>query len=113
MLSNCHHATLSTIRCNDGLISSNTVGYVWNGEQLRISTLKNRMKYKNLVANPSAIICVIAPNNASDYVEIRGDATLEDDPDRSFFCRQYIAGAGVEPVGPENRSLLILLHFSG
>jgi hypothetical protein len=31
-----------------------------------------------------------------DYIEVRGHATLEDDPDRSFFRRQFMRGMGGE-----------------
>ena len=37
---------MTTIRHNDGRMSSNPVGYVWTGEALGVSTLKSRMKYK-------------------------------------------------------------------
>ena len=100
LLNSCHHGTLSTVRHNDGLISSNPVGFIWDGEKIQISTLKKRMKSKNLMANPLVTFCVISPKNITEYVEIRGYASLEDDLDRSFFRKQFMAGAGVEP--PEN-----------
>ena len=43
---------LSTIRHKDGLISTNPVGFDWDGEFVRISTLKARVKYANLLADP-------------------------------------------------------------
>ncbi len=43
---------VSTIRHRDGLISSNPVTYSWDGECVRFSTIKGRMKYANLLANP-------------------------------------------------------------
>lgn len=89
---------LSTIRHTDGLISTNPVGYVWNGETLRISTLKSRLKYRNLIANPLATMCVMSPKNAMSYVEIRGRATVQDDPGRVFAREQFMVGSGgIEP----------------
>ena len=41
-------ATVSTIRHQDGLISTNPVGFDWDGEFVRLSTLKSRVKYRNL-----------------------------------------------------------------
>lgn len=85
---------LSTIRHTDGLISTNPVGFVWDGESIRISTLKSRLKYKNLLANPLAAFCVISPKNPMSYVEVRGHATAQDDPDRSFARLQFMTGSG-------------------
>jgi PPOX class probable F420-dependent enzyme len=85
---------MTTIRHNDGRMSSNPVGYVWTGEALGVSTLKSRMKYKNLAANPMITFCVVSNEDLTRYVEIRGRATLEDDPDRSFLRRQFIRQSG-------------------
>lgn len=114
MLSSCHHATLSTIRHSDGLISTNPVSFVWDGDKVRISTLKNRMKYTNLLANPQVTFCLINLKNITQYVEIRGHATLADDTDRSFFRKQFIQGAGVEPPAnidpPDRERVIITIH---
>src|SRR5207249_4615787 len=67
---------LTTIRHKDGRISSNPVGYVWDGESVRISTLASRMKYANLVANPTVTFCVVDRDDHTRYVELRGHATL-------------------------------------
>ena len=92
---------MSTIRHSDGLLSTNPVGFVWDGRHLRVSTLKSRMKYKNLMADSRLSFCVVSLSNIMDYVEIRGYATLQDDTDRSFFRRQFMEGmGGQEP--PEN-----------
>jgi len=50
-------AMVSTIGHKDGLISTNPVAFDWDGEYIRLSTLKSRVKYRNLLANhrsPSA-----------------------------------------------------------
>jgi PPOX class probable F420-dependent enzyme len=80
---------LSTIRHNDGRISTNPVSFLWNGQELEVSTLKGRMKYKNLVANPAATLCVIHPQNPMSYVEVRGTVRLVDDPDREYLRHQF------------------------
>ncbi|MEZ4290489.1 MAG: pyridoxamine 5'-phosphate oxidase family protein [Myxococcota bacterium] len=54
ILAATHHGVMSTIRASDGLISTNPVGYVWDGACVRISTIKDRIKYRNLLANPSS-----------------------------------------------------------
>jgi len=83
---------MATIRA-DGLISVNPVGLMWDGEFVRVSTVKTRVKYKNLVNDPRVSISIPHRNNPNVYVEIRGVAELTDDPDRSFInsiARHYM-----------------------
>lgn len=105
---------MTTIRHSDGRMSSNPVGYVWTGEALGVSTLKSRMKYRNLLSNPMITLCVIANDDLTRYVEIRGHATLEDDEDRSFLRRQFIRQSGgdeppddMDPPGAERVTIWI------
>lgn len=105
---------LSTIR-HDGLISTNPVGFVWDGERIRISTLKSRLKYKNLVADPRVTFCLISPQNIMSYIEVRGYAELEDDTDRSFSRTQFKYGSGgQEPPAdldpPEAERAIIIIR---
>lgn len=97
LLANHHFGIMSTVRHNDGRLSSNPVGFVWDGTHIRVSSLKSRMKYKNLLADSRIGFCVMSPKNPMAYLEIRGIAELEDDTDRAFFRKQFIAGAGEEP----------------
>lgn len=114
LLARCHQAMLSTIRHVDGLISTNPVGYVCEESRIRISTIKERMKYKNLLVNPLVSFCVISPDDVMEYLEIRGYATLEDDEDRSFSRKQFIRSAGVEPPEdldpPGTERVIITIH---
>lgn len=105
---------ISTIRQKDGLISTNPVGYVWDGECVRVSTLKGRMKYKNLVANPTVTFCVVHASDFTRYVELRGNASLEDDPEREFLKRQFRENSGgaeapadLDPPGAERATIRI------
>lgn len=77
-------AVVSTLRHKDGVISSNPISFEWNGEHIQFSTLKQRVKYKNLLANPQITICIMSSKNTTRYVEIRGRAELIDDPEGSF-----------------------------
>jgi PPOX class probable F420-dependent enzyme len=84
-------ATVSTISHKDGLISTNPVGFDWNGEYVRLSTLKSRVKYRNLLANPQITFCTVDPKMPTRYVEIRGYAEVYEDPagalNRKLFSR--------------------------
>ncbi len=105
---------MTTMRHSDGRMSTNPVGYVWDGQSVRVSTLKSRMKYKNLVANPIITFCVVAQDDLTRYVELRGHATLEDDPDRSFLRLQFLRQSGgeeppadLDPPGAERVTIRI------
>jgi PPOX class probable F420-dependent enzyme len=107
-------AMLTTLRA-DGLLSTNPVGYVWDGRHIRVSTLKSRMKYKNILRDDRVCFCVQSPNKPMDYLEVRGHATAEEDPDRSFFREQFMRGmGGEEPPAdldpPDAERVIIVIH---
>jgi PPOX class probable F420-dependent enzyme len=115
LLRSSHVAMLTTIRHNDGLLSTNPVGFVWDGECIRVSTLKSRIKFKNLTANPLVTFCLVSPTNMMSYIEVRGHATLEDDVDGSFTRLQFMTGSGgQEPPAdldsPESERVIIKIH---
>lgn len=92
-----HFAMLTTIR-TDGLLSTNPVGFVFDGENVRISTLKSRLKYANIKHDSRVAFCVQSFTNPMHYIELRGHATLAIDTDRSYFRTQFMNGSGgVEP----------------
>ncbi len=106
---------LSTVREKDGLISTHPVGYVWDGKRVRVSTLSSRVKVSNLRADPRVTMCVVASGDVMRYVEIRGRASLADDPDRSFFREQFRRGTGGQeaPEGldpPNAERVVITIH---
>ncbi len=77
-------AFVTTIR-PDGLLSTNPMAVVLDGDQVRLSTVTNRKKVRNLLADDRITVCVIQPTNPNRYVEIRGRAVMEPDTDRSFI----------------------------
>ncbi|MDO8863002.1 PPOX class F420-dependent oxidoreductase [Haliea sp. E1-2-M8] len=87
-------AFVSTIRVKDQLISTNPVGFDWDGETFRFSTLKSRVKYRNLQADSRITICVLDPVNPTRYVEIRGHAELTDDPGGSLNQKLFRKSMG-------------------
>jgi PPOX class probable F420-dependent enzyme len=77
----------------DGMISNNPICALWDGEYLRFSTTKGRVKYHNMVADDRVALSIPDPKNIWRYIEIRGRVTLEDDVDRSFInqvARKYM-----------------------
>ena len=86
---------ISTIR-PDGLISTHPVSLLWDGEKLRFSSGKSRQKVRNLRSDDRITVCIPDPANALRYLEIRGHAQIEDDPDRRFIDRIAKEFMGVE-----------------
>ncbi|MEE4659412.1 MAG: PPOX class F420-dependent oxidoreductase [Halieaceae bacterium] len=112
---NSHFLAMLTTMRADGMLSTNPVGYVWDGQRIRISTLRSRMKSKNILHDSRVCFCVQSPTNPMDYVEVRGHATLEEDPDRSFFREQFRRGMGGEdpPEGmdpPDAQRVIVVIH---
>lgn len=105
---------LSTIRKKDGLLSSNPVSYTWEDGYLKISTLKNRMKYKNIVADPRVSFCVQSTSNVMDYLEVRGVASVEDDPGATLVHKQFMHAYGEPPPAdmdpPEAERVIVTIH---
>lgn len=117
LLATHNYGLLSTLRKKDGLISTNPVSYVWDKEQscILISTIKSRLKYVNLCANPTVAFCVINAADHTKYVELRGFASLEDDTDRSFLRRQFRETSGGEEAPadldpPDAERVIVRIH---
>jgi PPOX class probable F420-dependent enzyme len=107
-------AMLTTIRAA-GMLSTNPVGYVWDGRHIRVSTLKSRMKCRNILGDDRVCFCVQSPTNPMDYIEVRGHATVDGDRDRSFFREQFMRGmGGREPPAdldpPDAERVIIVIH---
>jgi PPOX class probable F420-dependent enzyme len=86
------YAHIATIGPN-GEPQSSPVWYGWDGTQLKFSTTKARQKYKNLVRNPRVSASILDPDDPYRYLEIRGVAEIEEDPDKAFIeemARKYL-----------------------
>jgi PPOX class probable F420-dependent enzyme len=107
ILENALLAMVSTISCRDGLIATNPVGFDWDGNYVRVSTLKSRWKYRNLLSNPQITFCAVDPAMGTRYIEIRGCAEISDDPEKRLA--QKIAGDAWTPEmdGPGAERVII------
>lgn len=105
---------LTTVRQADGLLSSTPVAYLWEEGLFRISTLTSRVKYRNVQHDPRATLCIVSVKDPTRYVEVRGTATLEDDPDGAYAVRQFRAIMGTDPPAdmdpPGSQRAVIVLH---
>ena len=78
-----HFATLGP----DGSPQSTPVWFDWDGAQLRIGLAEDRQKLRNLRRDPRLAVSIVDPADPTRFLEIRGRATFESDPDRSVLAR--------------------------
>jgi PPOX class probable F420-dependent enzyme len=76
-------ATLGTMG-GDGRPQLSEVWFLAEDGTIRISLNTSRQKTKNLQRNPACSVLLLDLANPYRYVEIRGDAEIEPDPDYSF-----------------------------
>lgn len=69
----------------DGRMSVVPVGVVLDGDVVKISSLKDRKKIRNLELDPRITVCVAHAQDPTHYIEIRGTAELADDVDHAFI----------------------------
>ena len=76
-------ATLGT----DGLPQLTEVWFLADDGDVKISLSSGRVKTKNLRRNPACSLLIVDPKNPYRYLEIRGRARLDDDPEYAFAGR--------------------------
>ncbi len=107
-------AVMTTVRHTDGLLSSNPVTAHWIDNTVKVSTLKSRLKYKNILADNRVTVCIVSPEDPMHYIEIRGHATMEDDPDREFVETMHEKLTGSPPPKdmdpPTAERVIITIH---
>ena len=83
------------------------MGFDWDGKYVRVSTLKSRLKYRNLLSNAQITFCAVDPAMGTRYIEIRGYAEMSDNPESRLA--QKIAGDAWTPEmdGPGAQRVLI------
>lgn len=105
---------LSTVRHRDGRLSANPVAYTFDGEAFRISTLKHRMKYANVLHDPRVALCIVSMRDPTRYIEIRGRVEVQDDPGSAYARHQFRVVAGLEPPAdldpPGSERVILVLH---
>jgi PPOX class probable F420-dependent enzyme len=79
-------ATLGTV-ASDGLPQLTEVWFLYDSGKLQLSLNGARAKTKNLRERPACSVLVLDLQNPYRYLEIRGHARVEDDPDYAFADR--------------------------
>jgi PPOX class probable F420-dependent enzyme len=71
----------------DGRPQQSAVWFLADGETIRISLNSSRQKTANLQRNPAVGLLILDVEHAYRYLEVRGDAAIENDPDYEFADR--------------------------
>src|SRR3954453_9582461 len=79
-------ATLGTVAA-DGRPHLSEVWFLHDDGQIRISLHAERQKTKNIRRDPGVSLFILDLQNPMRYLEVRGDATMADDPDYEFADR--------------------------
>ena len=88
-------ATLATVG-PDGRPQLSAVWFLAADDKIRVSLNTSRQKAKNLAANPAATLFILDTANPARYVEVRGDATIDADPDYEFADKVGAKYGGVD-----------------
>jgi PPOX class probable F420-dependent enzyme len=79
-------AVLATVGA-DGRPQLSAVWFLVEDGQVRVSLNTSRQKVRNLRANPAVNLFILDRSAPTRYLELRGDAQIEDDHDYSFAAR--------------------------
>jgi PPOX class probable F420-dependent enzyme len=86
------------------------VWFDWDGQVLRFSHTKARQKYRNLRRDPRISVCIVHPQNPYRYVELRGIASIEDDPASTLIhklAKKYTGSEKYEGDAPGTERVII------
>lgn len=76
-------ASLTTIGA-DGFPQSTLTWFAHQDGELKLSLNTARLKFKNLAKRPQVSLLIIDYNDPMKYLEVRGTARVEPDPDKAF-----------------------------
>ena len=88
-------ATLATVGA-DGRPQLSAVWFLADDNGVRVSLNTARQKTKNLGANSAATLFILDTANPARYLELRGDAKVDADPDYEFADQVGAKYGGVD-----------------
>ncbi len=94
-LLDAQNAVLGTVG-PDGRPQMSLIWFLADGDVVRTSLSSARQKTKNLLRNPVADLLIPDLANPAVYLELRGDAELEPDPDYRFADRLAAKYGGMD-----------------
>jgi PPOX class probable F420-dependent enzyme len=104
-------AVLGTIGAS-GRPQLSAIWFLAEGDTIKLSLNTSRQKVKNLQANPGCSLLILDPASPYRYVELRGDAQIDADPDYEFAAKvgAKYGGADVrEHDGPGDLRVVVTI----
>ena len=104
--------TLATI-APDGRPQLSQTWFLAEDGVVKIALNTARKKVRNLEANPHVAVFILDTANPQKYLEIRGDATLEPDPEYVFtelMCAKYGSPPIREWDGPDGKRVTVTIN---
>lgn len=115
LLDDPNPAVLATVNA-DGSPQTSVVWACRDGDELLISTAAGRRKERNIRRDPRVSLAVYDPRDPQQYAEIRGLATVAEDPGRALAVRlaeEYEGpGAGEEYLALPPEIVRVVVRIS-
>lgn len=112
LLDEPEYAVLATLE-PDGQPQLSVVWMARHHDEVLVSTVRGRRKEQNLRRDPQATMLVYPADNPQEYVEVRGEATLEDDPAGSLIqalSQKYTGGPFTGDEGTDHERVVVRLR---
>ncbi|HIZ37423.1 MAG TPA: PPOX class F420-dependent oxidoreductase [Candidatus Ruania gallistercoris] len=112
LLNEPEYAVLATVE-PDGQPQLSVVWMAREHSDVLISTVRGRRKEQNLRRDPRATLLLYPADNPQEYVEIRGQVTLDDDPDGSLIqalSQKYTGKPYTADEGTDHERVVVRLR---
>jgi PPOX class probable F420-dependent enzyme len=105
-----HFSILATSN-RDGRPQSSVIFVKRDGDTVVFSTIKGRLKTRNMTRDPRVSLLVL-DKNTGRYVEIRGTVDIADDPDKTLLYEMYdrYMGGATPPPEPGAQRVIVRLR---
>ena len=102
-----HIATIATSN-PDGRPQSSVIFVKRDGDQVVFSTIKGRLKTRNMARDPRVSL-LVADKRQPRYLEIRGTVDITDDPEKRLLYEMYdrCMGGATPPPEPDAERLIV------
>jgi PPOX class probable F420-dependent enzyme len=102
-----HIAAIATSN-PDGRPQSSVIFVKRDGNQVVFSTIKGRLKTRNMARNPRVSL-LVADTRQPRYLEIRGTVDITDDPEKRLLYEMYdrYMGGATPPPEPDAERLIV------
>lgn len=105
------HVSIIATSNADGRPQSSVIFVRRDGDTVLFSTIKGRLKTRNMARDPRVSLLVLDPQ-AGRYVEIRGRVHITDDPDKTLLYEMYdrYMGGATPPPEPDAERLIVRIY---